>query len=548
MAISPTMISVEEQSVRYYILRKPSNTMVPLIPVDQLPFQIQGVPPSLTHRQMSDERWEFVDETEEPATVLPLASTKSPNGYHATRPSSAPKSGFRAPDHDVRCGIHETPSRRPVSTSQPSSGAHATVAPQTAPLVSPHSLSNSLAKSLSDTFAELYPRDAQRFGYRPTRSAPSGITPDPSKKVYCTHWIATGECKFIAQGCIFKHEMPSTQEELRKIGFTQVPKWYKEKQAFDRQGPTWMQRQQQKQKQKEEEKEAEAEADASASPADLGEAKLKSFADTIRRTRTTRSPTQDVEPLRIDPPKLSTAATHNRKEADESFLIDLIDLDGTDEPLFSTSSQSIASQDSEEETPITTKDHARESIQRRDSEASSSFMISCTHDSDNFGDDDDDADEKEGPPSRTAKAKRQMMTRKVYPSKTSLTNCNKRSLKIDTAAKITTAGVRTPPPPPPPPAASEAAAAPPPTARQPITTTAPKLTLGKVPRIGGGKLVKAQHVAPGLMSSRYAPPYHVKGRAGAISGQGGQGGGKGNVKGKKKLGGESKQTVPSVAV
>jgi hypothetical protein len=58
---------------------------------------------------------------------------------------------------------------------------------------------------------------------------PSGILPDPKKKEYCSYWLRTGECDFIAQGCLYKHEMPD-REKLRQLGFTRgYPLWYQEK-------------------------------------------------------------------------------------------------------------------------------------------------------------------------------------------------------------------------------------------------------------------------------------------------------------------------------
>ncbi|KAI4709363.1 hypothetical protein J4E89_006112 [Alternaria sp. Ai002NY15] len=94
--------------------------------------------------------------------------------------------------------------------------------------------------SLTDTFASIYQKDAQRLGYRVPH--PSGIEPDPSKKEYCTHWIKTGECDWTAIGCKFKHEMPGI-EKLRELGFVRgIPKWWREKSAIGPRPPTWMQR------------------------------------------------------------------------------------------------------------------------------------------------------------------------------------------------------------------------------------------------------------------------------------------------------------------
>jgi hypothetical protein len=90
---------------------------------------------------------------------------------------------------------------------------------------------------LSDSFANIYQKDAQRYNYRTL--PPSGVEADPSKKEFCTHWIKTGECAFTATGCRYKHEMPEPQK-LRELGFTSQPKWWKDKSGI--RSLTWMQR------------------------------------------------------------------------------------------------------------------------------------------------------------------------------------------------------------------------------------------------------------------------------------------------------------------
>ncbi|KAL8784432.1 MAG: hypothetical protein Q9213_003955 [Squamulea squamosa] len=47
----------------------------------------------------------------------------------------------------------------------------------------------------------------------------------PGKKVYCSHWIRNGDCDFVQQGCLYKHEMPD-DDTLRAIGIRALPSWY----------------------------------------------------------------------------------------------------------------------------------------------------------------------------------------------------------------------------------------------------------------------------------------------------------------------------------
>jgi len=210
--------------------------MVPLVPVDQLPFQLQGIPRQLTHRQISDGAWKLCSETEEiPSALLIQAPTSS---SFSPRSTTTTQSRYLAPDHHVRA----EPQTMPVSDTRTPRLSH--TPPAIVNTVEPPRPTSTATierpSSLTDTFASIYQKDAQRLGYRVPH--PSGIEPDPSKKEYCTHWIKTGECDWTAIGCKFKHEMPGI-EKLRELGFVRgIPKWWKEKSAIGPRPPTWMQR------------------------------------------------------------------------------------------------------------------------------------------------------------------------------------------------------------------------------------------------------------------------------------------------------------------
>lgn len=47
------------------------------------------------------------------------------------------------------------------------------------------------------------------------------------QKVYCTHWMRTGECDFTQQGCMFLHSMPDL-DTLELLGFRSYPRWFRE--------------------------------------------------------------------------------------------------------------------------------------------------------------------------------------------------------------------------------------------------------------------------------------------------------------------------------
>lgn len=49
------------------------------------------------------------------------------------------------------------------------------------------------------------------------------------KKVYCTHWLSKGNCAYMQQGCIYKHEIPKDQETWESLGFHTIPGWLQAK-------------------------------------------------------------------------------------------------------------------------------------------------------------------------------------------------------------------------------------------------------------------------------------------------------------------------------
>ena len=54
------------------------------------------------------------------------------------------------------------------------------------------------------------------------------MEPNMNKKEYCTFWLRNGDCDFMQQGCLYKHELPRTPDEWVSIGFQHVPKWIKQ--------------------------------------------------------------------------------------------------------------------------------------------------------------------------------------------------------------------------------------------------------------------------------------------------------------------------------
>ena len=48
------------------------------------------------------------------------------------------------------------------------------------------------------------------------------------KKEYCMHWIKTGECSYLQQGCKYKHKIPTDPEIQQRIGLRKMPDWISE--------------------------------------------------------------------------------------------------------------------------------------------------------------------------------------------------------------------------------------------------------------------------------------------------------------------------------
>ena len=52
------------------------------------------------------------------------------------------------------------------------------------------------------------------------------------KKIWCTHWITTGSCRYQQVGCKYKHEIPFDEETRLRIGVREIPRWFQESEAW----------------------------------------------------------------------------------------------------------------------------------------------------------------------------------------------------------------------------------------------------------------------------------------------------------------------------
>jgi hypothetical protein len=230
-----------------WVIVRPGGHIVPLIPADELPPEVQllRVPRNLSKSDLSGQKVEFIETAAPPVKFAYQLATQSSLTASVptatTTPGAHVTHGFMAPDAMVRREL-----AKDVEKAVPTTFIRHAPPPSLLSLPGLHqSTAGTLhreswrlrqseypatsAQSISDVIASSNRAAAERIGYYGSRHPPrSGVGPDPLKKVYCTFWIRTGECDYIQQGCIYKHEMPDLAK-LKELGFKEVPRWWKEK-------------------------------------------------------------------------------------------------------------------------------------------------------------------------------------------------------------------------------------------------------------------------------------------------------------------------------
>ncbi|GAB1729148.1 hypothetical protein NU195Hw_g3412t1 [Hortaea werneckii] len=236
-----------------YFISRNNGVLVPLVPADELPYTIrlQGLPRVLRFDQTVGMQhvgtapytgitFKIDDEGAHRSTSQP------PGGLHARSQSALvnPVKKYLAPDALARQALAQTANSQPApvttmeasrtSAHEASSNWRSTASTTVNPTTS-HSTQSIIDAIVSTTSGAT---EAARVGYvpRPTVAPPSGAQPDQDKKEYCTYWIRTGECDYMQQGCLYKHEMPD-KATLEKIGLGRnLPRWWIEKQSGIRLG------------------------------------------------------------------------------------------------------------------------------------------------------------------------------------------------------------------------------------------------------------------------------------------------------------------------
>ena len=234
-----------------YFISRSNNTFVPLIPADELPdgMRIVGVSRviGLEHTcGMQHVGYAPFTGMKFKAEDEPMAAPSQPydaEGGHSRNHSYASSGGggIRAPDALARQpqGKSVAPAYRASQTSRPLS-AYETMTNWRSKALVPSAATPDKTQSLIDAITNTVQgaETASRVGYVPKHrqsAIASGKVPDPDKKEFCTYWIRTGECDYLQQGCLYKHEMPD-KATLERIGFRGVPRWFAEKTAAVRLG------------------------------------------------------------------------------------------------------------------------------------------------------------------------------------------------------------------------------------------------------------------------------------------------------------------------
>ncbi|KAK0252108.1 hypothetical protein LTS09_012902 [Friedmanniomyces endolithicus] len=260
-----------------YFISRDTGILVPLIPADELPFDVRlaGVPRVLRMEDMlgmhhvgmvaytgmtytlERDIHTGVKMVEDPTAAMQRSMSQPPpvdlTGGHS-RSQGGTSSKYFAPDAHARHSLaqtaaynsaaYTTSSARPVSahetatswrsTYNPSSTSAGTPSTNTrahptttaTPSPNPTDPTQSIIDAILATTSGA--QEASRLNYIPKSTLPvppSGTLPDAEKKEYCTHWIRTGECDYTQQGCMYKHEMPD-KGTLERIGFRGLPRWW----------------------------------------------------------------------------------------------------------------------------------------------------------------------------------------------------------------------------------------------------------------------------------------------------------------------------------
>ncbi|KXS94660.1 hypothetical protein AC578_5558 [Pseudocercospora eumusae] len=235
-----------------YFITRNNGMPVPLIPADELPFNVklQNVARVLSPQDTYGLQYvgcaPYSGATfqleRDAAPGMYRSSSQPPNdnmhtrtqsGSHVKQYLAAEALNRQAPPHCPGFTTSTLP-KRPVSAADASKSWRRSDPVTPPPAIISHDSTTDTTQAVIDAIlrSEAGAETAERLNYRPKDSTPppSGRIPDQEKKEYCTYWILHGDCAYVQQGCRYKHEMPD-KAKLSEIGINHVPRWWLEKNA-----------------------------------------------------------------------------------------------------------------------------------------------------------------------------------------------------------------------------------------------------------------------------------------------------------------------------
>lgn len=223
MAEDGARVTAAAARIRMFMKRS-ANLVTPLIPLDELPptFTLPGIARTLT----SSEAYKFAGSRQYPELFPraqipfePVYTTGTPGSRSAAAPGSVGVSGSSA---GPAPGIKQEPSDQtnmvPDDQTWTDRAGHYT-------------------RLLSDQWARqgkvLPTSKTPGFGAFPKASNDGNQVYNPmtkgvfGRKLFCSHWLRTGECDFTQQGCNYLHLMPDL-DTMELLGMKQYPRWFRE--------------------------------------------------------------------------------------------------------------------------------------------------------------------------------------------------------------------------------------------------------------------------------------------------------------------------------
>lgn len=223
--------------------------MVPLIAMDELPIHVQigNVPrllssfdiPGMTSVGVHDSRHRYyaVESINSPRPT-PINSPRPTllNSIHAPASYHGQTSGLRASKPDLGRGNYvpfppattTTPLNASNAEGSQLAGTNSTRCTSTGASVTDESKGSDTTATHRHSTPNAASATAAAPGAWRQHAQPLDSASQSGAKEYCSYWLRRGECDYAQQGCIYKHEMPEDLETLERLGFRDLPAWYRQ--------------------------------------------------------------------------------------------------------------------------------------------------------------------------------------------------------------------------------------------------------------------------------------------------------------------------------